>query len=246
MTSETADSVFLPPDFQHPTLLLLRDLRTRYKLPWNKSHFDNVLLGRRQDLDLKQYETLHDMHQQAEISCGSLIHLVLESAHFTNATNPKAHEAARLVGVAHGLTNALRKSIPILSTTGKLVIPAELTEKYDIQSPRYLLSALAMGDEECHAKLQKAVAEICNSANNHLMQARALQNDVLTGEKNEGNRNGRLATHILLPGIASETFLQRLYEHRYDLTHRQLRHVGVLEHAKCAGRILKSYLQSTY
>ena len=101
-------------DWDHPTLRLLKSLLDR-DVPWKKDHFDEILDGRRQDLDIKQYETLDELVHHAEQSCGSLSELVLESGGIVCATNPSAHKAARLVGICHGVTNALRTSIPVLS-----------------------------------------------------------------------------------------------------------------------------------
>ena len=66
----------------------------------------------------------------------------------TEASNPVAPQAVKLIGICHGLSNQLRHSIPVLSTTGKLIIPADLTRKYGVRSPRYSLSALSLGDNE--------------------------------------------------------------------------------------------------
>ena len=155
-------------------------------------------------------------------------------------TSPSAHEAARLVGVCHGITNALRTSIPVISTTGKLIIPAELTEKYGVKSPRYLLSALGQGDVKSIQALNSAVQEIAQSARDHLQQARDLRGAILN------ERGGSKAVSVLLPGLASETFLNRLQESRFQLTDRNLRNVGFGEHFLCASRMVLAYYRQTY
>ena len=104
----------LPHEWNHPTLRLLKSLLDR-DIPWRKEHFDEILDGRRKDLVIKQYQTLDELVHHAEESCGSLSELVLESGRIVCETNPAAHKAARLVGICHGLTNALRTSIPVLS-----------------------------------------------------------------------------------------------------------------------------------
>lgn len=227
----------LPPDYNHPTLRLLRD--TLVKNPsLQKAHFDDILMGRRQDLDLKQYPTVQSLIDHALLSCGSLSRLVLESG---NVTSPKAYEAAQHVGVAHGLTNALRTSIPVISTTGKLVVPQDLCTKYGVKSPRYILSTLGLGDTECRAAFSNAVRDIANVARDNLQQARALRQDLLL-EQPDGDK----AVAVLIPGLVSETFLDRLEESGYDLTNRNLRNVGFMEYAMCAGRMIRAYYQKQY
>lgn len=225
----------LPQDWNHPTLRLLQEVIPKHNL--SKCHFDDILTGRRQDLDLKQYPTLDSLIQHVVLSCGSLSELVLESG---DVTFPKAFEAAKLVGVCHGLTNALRTSIPVISTTGKLIVPQDLCEKYGVKSPRYLLSALGLGDEKCRAAFHNAVRDIADVARSNLEQARGLREELLA------DKDGSRAVAVLIPGLASETFLNRLEKAGYDLTDRNLRNVGFVEHAMCTSRMISAYYQKRY
>lgn len=230
----------LPPEWTHPTLRLLQSI-IRKKTPWKREHFDNILAGRRKDLDVKQYDTLRDLVRHAELSCGNLLQLVLESGDITAEHNPVSHEAARCVGVCHGLTNALRTSIPVISTTGKLIIPTELTLKYNIKSPRYLLSALGQGDdEECVAALQHAVQDIVNEGRKYLHMARELRSDVLQ------EPGGIKAVAVLLPGLASEAFLNRLEAYHFQLTNRDLRNVGTAEQFAITAGMIAAYYRKVY
>lgn len=222
-------------DWNHPTLRLLQEIIKQHNL--SKQHFDDILTGRRRDLDLKQYPTMDSLIEHVVLSCGSLSKLVLESG---NVTSPTAFDAAKLVGVAHGLTNALRTSIPVISSTGKLVIPQDLCDKYGVKSPRYLLSALGLGDDECRAAFHNAIRDIANVARANLAEARSLRNELLE------EKDGDTVVAVLIPGLASETFLDRLEEAGYDLTDRDLRNVGALEHLKCAGRMIAAYYQRRY
>jgi len=231
----TNENDVLPQEWNHPTLRLLQEVIGQHDL--SKQHFDDVLMGRRRDLDLKQYPTLNSLIEHAVLSCGSLSQLVLESG---DVTFPKAYQAAKLVGIAHGLTNALRTSIPVISSTGKLVVPQDLCTKYGVKSPRYLLSALGLGDEECRAAFHNAVRDIAEVARSNLMEARSLRDELLE------DKDGEKAVAVLIPGLASETFLDRLEEAGYDLTDRNLRHVGFMEHALCASRMTAAYYQKQY
>jgi phytoene/squalene synthetase len=223
---------------KHPTFRLLQSLMQ--DTDWPKQHFDDILKGRRKDLDVKQYDTLQDLVKHAGQSCGSLSQLVLESGQICKTDHPVSHEAARLLGIGHGLTNALRTSIPVISTTGKLVVPADLCVKYGVRSPRYLLSALGMGDQVCVQALQSAVEDIATTAREHLTAARDLRAEILLEPQ------GKKAVSVLLPGLASDSFLNRLEKSQYQLTDRNLRNVGRLEHAVCAGRMIAAYYQQTY
>ena len=49
-----------------------------------------------------------------------------------------------------------------------------------------------------------------------------------------------------LPALASETFLNRLEKHQYDLTNRQLRNVGIREHISCSQKILEASFQKSF
>ena len=118
----TTDPVEIP---DHPTLRLLQHVfppSQSSTTATTQTHLNNVLQGRRNDLTTTQYSTLQQLEDHAALSCGSLSQLVLESGNMTEERNPQAHQAARLVGIGHGLTNALRTSIPVISATGKLIV----------------------------------------------------------------------------------------------------------------------------
>ena len=240
-TSRNEPGSELPSDYHHPTLRLLKYLMEQENIQFTKCHFDDILKGRRRDLDLKQYPDLASLEEHAVWSCGSLAQLVLESQGLMEHTNAlKAHEAARLVGTCHGLTNALRTSIPVVSTTGKLIIPHDLCVKYGVKSPRYLLSALGQGDANCIQALRNAVRDIVESARDHLQRARNLRPEIVN------EPGGREAVAVLLPGLASEAFLNRLEQLNFDLTNRDLRHVNFLEHTKCSCRMILAAYQGKY
>lgn len=245
----------------HPTLRLLHHLKTvdhsksaddvRSNSPiLSKCHFEDMLKGRREDLSIKQYATLDQLEEHAVWSCGSLTQLVLEADGIFEKDYTLPHQAIKLVGRAHGLTNALRLSIPVVSTTGKLVIPQDLCEKYGVKSPRYLLSALGQGDEKCTQALQFTVKEIVSRARRYLQEARELRPQLLEMDQKSKDRTrdhiGKNTVAVLLPALTSETFLNRLEAHNFDLTNRNLRNVNMLEHAQCASNLLRASWQETY
>lgn len=225
----------------HPLLQLLQLLKEKYSIRWSQEHFDHVLNGRSKDLDVRQYETMQDLIHHAELSCGSLTKLVLQSSNIDEITHPNAYRAATLVGISHGLCNALRQSVAVLSTAGKLIIPAELTTKYHVKSPRYLLSALGMGDERCEQALQLCVQDIVECAQHHLDEARMLRDAII--QEPHGTATIQC---LLLSTISTELFLQRLRQYQYKLTDRNLRYTNVLDQSIGAVKILSTYYQSKY
>lgn len=237
--ADTTD-ISTSPEWNHPTLRLLQSLLRTEQVSWEKASFDTILQGRRKDLDVTQYDTMGDLVDHAEESCANIHRLVLQSGHVDEARNPYVYEAAREVGIAHGLTNALRTSIPVVSTTGKLIVPAELTQKHGIRSPRYLLSALGQGDAKCVAALQSAVQEIVGTARTHLAQARGMRSLI------QQEPDHRLALPVLLPALASDAFLDRLEAKQFQLTDRELRNVGWMEQAWCGARMIQASYQQTY
>jgi phytoene/squalene synthetase len=251
---------------RHPTLRLLRHVVV-HELPRTKggpsssesaadrvrSHLDTILSARRDDLSVKQYETMDDLIRHGERSCAPLLQLLLEVGGIPAPRYPASHEAARLVGTAHGLTNALRNSIPVVSSTGKLVIPAELCVRHGVRSPRYLLSALGQGDADCVAALQLAVRDIAEEARSRLRMARELRPRLLLPSSNGPEAEAMsapelevAAARVLLPGVASETFLNRLEAKSFLLTDRGLRQVGYMEHLRCAVGLARAAYRGTY
>jgi phytoene/squalene synthetase len=225
-----------------PTLRLLKQIVKTHSL--SKEHFDKIILGREMDINLKQYPTIDSLETHAEMFCVSLLNLILECGGVRqdcgNDNNTLIFDTAKSIGTMHGLTNALRLSVPTASSTGKVIVPQDLCEKYGVKSPRYLLSALSMGDEECKLHLQDAVKEITMFARRQLEMARNNR------EALSKHPNGSFAMTAFLPALASETFLDRLERHSYDLTDRSLRSVGYVEHMHCAQKLVKSSILKSF
>lgn len=139
-------------------------------------------------------------------------------------------------GIGHGVTNALRLSIPIMSTTGKLILPKDLCLKHNIKSPRYLLSALGQGDVECKQNMSYAVEELVTTARQHIQHGKDRQLELTRHDA----KLSTLSKQIFLSIVASETFLNRLQSVDYDLTNRGLRNVSYLEHLQCTLRMLRA------
>jgi len=225
---------------ENATLRLLHYVIHKHEL--SKCHFEHILLGRERDVNMKQYPTIESLKEHAQLSCGSLLNLVLECSGIRNndSENDIIFDVAQNIGWTHGIANALRLSIPTAASTGKIIVPKDLCEKYGVKSPRYLLSALSMGDEECKDHLRSAVRDIAMIAREHLKVARVRTTELQSHPK------GSLASRVFLPALPSETFLNRLEDHNFDLTDRTLRSVGKLEHMVCAGRLFKASLTKTF
>ena len=78
------------------------------------------------------------------------------------------------------------------------------------------------------------------TARENLKEARGLRPEILA------EPGGSKAVSVLLPGIASETFLDRLERQNYQLTDRNLRNVGFIEHGMCGARMVLGYVRRTY
>jgi len=231
----------LPKD--HATIRLLSHLIHDRNIDFTRCHFEDIIKSRRTDLDLSQYPDMKALEEHAMWSCGSLFQLVLESGGIkTDERNNVQHQIAKRLGVCHGLTNALRTSIPVLSTTGKLVLPRDLCVKHGVSSPRYLLSALGMGDEECKRAMKNVVADIVSVARSNLDEARSLQKQSPSALK-DGTKS---MNSVFLPALASETFLDRLEEHEFDLTDRNLRNVSTMEHWTCGLKMMLAAYKDTF
>lgn len=226
---------------QNSTLRLLQHVVQKHGL--SPDYLYGIIEGREIDVNTKNYASLSSLENHVELSCVNLLNLVLEAGGIRSHDsdeNKIIFLASKHVGIAHGLTNALRLSVPTASSTGKVIIPQDLCEKHEIKSPRYLLSALGMGDEECKLHLQNAVSDIVDVARQHLIEARKMRNDIVNCDK------GSYAVRAFLPAITSETFLDRLEEHKFDLTDRSLRNVGSLEHMKCIRRLVSASIRNEY
>jgi len=236
---------------EEPILRLLSYIMRNHN-PLSREYFDRIILEREADVGRKQFQDMQTLVNHADMSCGSLMHLVLEGAgilkHDDTIPDEKERclirETARDIGITHGLTNALRLSVPTLSNTGLVVIPQDLCEKYGVKSPRYLLSALGMGDEECKQHLQDAIRDIVFLARCHLESARHKRDEIL-----DTTPDVDVATKVFsafLPVVSSEVFLNRLEKHQYDLTDRNLRNVGFGEHLNCIVTTLDHWRNKKY
>jgi phytoene/squalene synthetase len=236
---EAVQCLYQDSSSSHPTIRLLQSVLEKRSL--SQKYFDKILLARELDIDRKQYPTIESLMEHVEMSCGSLFHLILQSGGIDQSDkNSATYQAVHDIGIGHGLANALRTSIPVVSATGKIIIPYDLCQKYGVRSPRYLLSALGMGDEECREHLQNAVGEISKIARDHIANARSRRSEILKYS------DGEQVVSTFLPVLASDVFLDRLENHNYDLTDRNLRSVGMIEHLSCSGRQVMGLYKKTY
>ncbi len=216
----------------HPTLRLLHSLRPHFP---SSDPFFQILQAREYELESPQFATLDEVKRHATRSCGNLLSLVLFTGDKTPTTHPYSHQAAQCLGQAHGLVQALRTSISVLSNTGRLLLPQDLLQQQGVASPRYLLSALSQGDEVGTAALARVVERMAVEAQLSLQKARQWQTEV----REESSA-------VLLPSYALETYLDRLAAKQYRLTDRSLRNVSWMEHAQCSFRMIRGYYYRTY
>jgi hypothetical protein len=237
----------------------------------SRESLHTILNARIQDLELRQYPTVESLVSRCHDSCSGLNSLVLEcaglppsieSSNEASEMSLATHRAGLHFGVTHGISNALRMAIVIASTTttttstsavgsegsynttntaGRIVLPQDLGEKYSLLRPRYVLSALAMGDEDCKAKLKLVVKDMVDIARDELRlgeeEMNAAQDVLNSGQQMQYKR----AREAFLPVLAATTFLNRLEERDYDLTDRGLRNVSRGEQMVCSWNLLRKW-----
>lgn len=227
----------------------------------------SLLSARIHDLELTQYPTMQNLINRCHDSCSGLSSLVLECTGLhittTNYAHQPAHQAARHFGVTHGIANALRMAIVSASsivtsnknikkvegsynpvntnTAGRIVLPQDLCEKYSLLRPRYVLSALATGDEDCKRKLKLVVKDMVDVARKEMALGEEQINEM--GRLSTNDKKARLAKEVFLPVIASTTFLDRLEQRDYDLTDRGLRNASVTERFVCSLTMMRTWVK---
>ncbi|KAL7463295.1 hypothetical protein ACHAXS_003668 [Conticribra weissflogii] len=232
----------------------------------SRDTLQSLLSARIQDLELRQYPTMQSLIDRCHDSCSGLSSLVLECTglpiNTTNYAHQPAYRAALHFGVTHGIANALRMAIVTASTivtsnasitsaagsyntvntksAGRIVLPQDLCDKYSLSRPRYVLSALAIGDEDCKRKLKLVVKDMVGIARKEMALGKQ-QMDVM-GKLSANDDKKRLAKEVFLPVIASTTFLDRLEQSDYDLTDRGLRNASPVERLVCSLTMMRAWV----
>lgn len=193
--------------WRNPVLRALRRAVDEKQL--TRRFLERLVDAREADLEIQQMETIEDLISHCEDSCSSLHYLSLECM---GVRDEGADEVAGMLGVAWGLTTAIRSTI-FRANNGELSIPANLLGSTRVHS-HYLLARI---DEKFQPKpevelaLQEAIQYMAHVASQNLRKAQEMQGDVPTSGKS-----------ILLHSIPSTFYLRKLKDAEFNLWHPKL------------------------
>jgi len=196
---------------QNPVVRSLHRAISEFNL--TRRFLERLIESRDNDLDITQFQNIHELVQYSEDSVASLLYLNLECC---NVRSPDADMIASNVGTGIGFITAIRSIIPRIALSAEVAIPRDLCEKYSI-TPKYLQDIFQNYDIDAATKskedenLQGAVKELCHIAHLHLSLARGQQHLV--------PMEGRLC---LLPAVTALHYISALEKLDYNILHPDL------------------------
>lgn len=225
-----------------PLVLTLRHVVSEHGL--SRKYFDDALSARHADARIKHYATFDEMVEITSSSCKAVLSAIL-MCNGVGEENDAVREAVSEISKAHGLAMSLRTSVVLAgSKLQKIVLPRDLCQKRGVRSPRYLLSALADGDETCRQAMAGVVSDIAAEARKSLARGRALREDILSfGDDEESKRTIRC---LMGPAVVTGRFLDRLEVVGCDLTNKNLRKSDYKTHARCTAEMLGAWWEKRY
>ncbi|KAA1477537.1 hypothetical protein DENSPDRAFT_828904 [Dentipellis sp. KUC8613] len=210
-----------PP--HHPIALALSDTAQHANLP--SYHLRRIVDARESELENPIYLTMDSLTSHAESTSSTSFYLLLSLLNLSSDTY--SHAASHL-GVATGLTTLLR-ALPYHVSKGRMVIPAEITAKHDVnQDEVFRKGPHVQGIED-------AVFEFATVANDHLITAREMF-------KETDGRVPRVAMPVFAAGLPVGSYLKRLEEVNFDVFHPSLQ----LRDWKLPWRVWRSYYKCTF
>lgn len=163
-------------------------------LALTRGHFIRLIDAREDDFGEEAPADLAALEAYAEASSAPLVALALEALGVRDAV---AGAAGRHVGIAYALAGLLR-AMPYRAASRRPVIPAETAARAGLDEAAYRAGRSSPA-------LQRATAEIAETAARHLAAARALR-----------PRPPRAATPALLPAVIAARALARLAAAGHD------------------------------
>lgn len=170
---------------------------------------ERLVDAREADLDILHIATMEDLMAYCEDSCSSLLYLSLECV---GVRDEGADDVAGMMGVAWGITTAIRSTI-FRAHNGEISIPADLLESTKIR-PQYLIARLDENFEpkpEVENTLKESIQNMAFTASQQLSKAREMQGDVPKTGKS-----------VLLHAIPTTFYLRKLQEANFDLWNPKL------------------------
>lgn len=197
---DTIDKLF-KNDLKHvpeqPVIQELKEVIDSQKL--TKRYFQR-LISARLNANLR-FVTTKQMEEYVENSVCSVLYLLLE-AH--GVRNVHADHAASHLGKAQGIVNLLR-SIPYQERRNVVPVPQEVLMQHGVSQERVLRN------RKEDKGVEEVIFQLAGLAHQHLEKARKLAGSV-----------PKQAKPVLLPGVATGRYLERLRRANFHLTDSRL------------------------
>ncbi|CAO3610952.1 unnamed protein product [Mucor hiemalis] len=157
---DTIDKIYAGHPPEQPIALALSEALKSSKLSamWMK----RIISERTSNLDDHQFMTIKDMENYSENTQSSLLYLQLESL---GVKDVNADHAISHIGKMIGISTFLR-SLPFHVSQKRLVLPAEITAKYDISQENVFRGEID--------GMENAVYDVATAAYDQLLTARSL------------------------------------------------------------------------
>lgn len=161
---DTIDKVYAGHPPEQPIALALSEALKTSKLSsmWMK----RIISERTSNLDDHQFMTIKDMENYSENTQSSLLYLQLESL---GVKDVNADHAISHIGKMIGISTFLR-SLPFHVSQKRLVLPAEITAKYDISQENVFRGEID--------GMEDAVYDVATAAYDQLLTARSLLSQI--------------------------------------------------------------------
>ncbi|KAI7858254.1 isoprenoid synthase domain-containing protein [Circinella umbellata] len=183
---DTIDKIYKGNPPQQPIALALDAALKHSQL--SSLWFKRIINERMTNLDDHQFMTINDMETYSENTASSLLYLQLESLGIKDVN---ADHAISHIGKMIGITTFLR-SLPFHLSQKRMVLPAQITAKYNISQEEVFRNGHVEG-------LEDAVFEVATAANDHLLTARSMLKSVPSD-----------AFPVVLSAIPTARYLEKL------------------------------------
>lgn len=197
---DTIDKLF-KNDLKHvPDQPVIQELKTAIDSRKLTKRYFQRLISARLNANLR-FVTTKQLEEYVENSVCSVLYLLLE-AH--GIRNVHADHAASHLGKAQGIANLLR-SIPYQERRNVLPVPQEVLMQHGVSQERVLRN------RKEDKGVEEVVFQLAGLAHQHLEKARKLAGSI-----------PKAAIPVLLPGVVTERYLERLRRANFHLTDSKL------------------------
>ncbi|XP_022241269.1 NADH dehydrogenase (ubiquinone) complex I, assembly factor 6-like isoform X2 [Limulus polyphemus] len=195
---DTLEQTFQGQPPQQPIALELARILKYQKL--TKVWFQRMVDSRESLFSETGHQTIEELEDYAERSVSSVYYLILQSMGIKDL---QCDHAASHLGKCQGITNLLR-GVPFNASRGRVYLPTDVLIKHKVSQEQIL-----QGSQE--KSVIDVVYEIASLAHQHLETARSFKKDVPPA-----------ARVVFLPAVACESYLKKLQEAKFCVSHPQL------------------------